>query len=144
MRFGKWLLADTPWNHTQLHGGNANRPAGRGRQQETPVHGTSNWGRGGFARGARDGGRGQGVVPFASENRKRSSAEARLEGSPAKGTPFGNVSTTAPPMLQWKETGIILTENEGAKQKLNFAEEGKEKNYVPREGTPPPPSSTRE
>jgi hypothetical protein len=32
--FSKWLLADTSWNRSQLHGGARNRLAGRGARPE--------------------------------------------------------------------------------------------------------------
>jgi hypothetical protein len=48
-------------------------------------------------------------------------------------------------LLQWKEPGVIVAGAEGrAKQSLNFEEDGIEKAYVPRSGTPPPPPSARE
>jgi hypothetical protein len=119
VKFGKWMLADTTWNRAQLYGGGV---AGRDRKGagggvEGPGRAAGRGGRG-RGRGGRDGGRGRGEPPDAGENRKRTSAEARLE-SPAK-EPLGS-ATGLPLLLQWKEPGVIVAGAEGrAKQSLNF------------------------
>ncbi|KAK1558107.1 hypothetical protein QYE76_018120 [Lolium multiflorum] len=141
--FGKWLLADTPWNRAQLHGGSAHRPAAMpdqgGQDARDPSRGRGT-GRG-FGRNGQAG-RGRGSGSVMGENRKRNSAEARLE-SPAKdGT--GKGAGVAPLLLQWKEPGVIEPSGGGgAKQKLDFPS-SPEKAYEPRAGTPPPPPSARE
>ncbi|KAM0864824.1 hypothetical protein ACQ4PT_043653 [Festuca glaucescens] len=84
--FGKWLLADTAWNRAQVHGSPAGRPSGRDRQgtrEDMSGRGAGSAGRG-VGRGSHMGGRGHGQEVVASENRKRSSKDARLE-SLAKG-----------------------------------------------------------
>jgi hypothetical protein len=48
-------------------------------------------------------------------------------------------------MLQWKEPGVIVAEQEsGVKKQLDFADEKAGKIYASREGTPPPPPCARE
>ena len=66
----------------------------------------------------RDGGRGPGGNPNSAENRKRTSADARLnEGSPAKG-----LQANPPPlMLEWKsEGGVGFAAEKEVQQKLVF------------------------
>jgi hypothetical protein len=45
--------------------------------------------------------------------------------------------------LQWKEPGVIITEQPEAQGKLDL-DRASEKEYQPRAGTPPPPPSSRE
>jgi hypothetical protein len=149
--FGKWLLADTPWNRVQLYGGQQSRPMGWERQSERKdVPGAERAGRGrgrGWAGGGgvqgRGGGRGLGENSLV-EIRKRTSTEARLE-SLAKELKGGE-KQNPPLQLQWRETGIIATDPaEGlVKKKLEFGERESGPKYPPRSGTPPPPPSARE
>jgi hypothetical protein len=143
VKYGKWLLADTPWNRSRLHGNGQNNSTdreyhdykqdglGRGRGRGAGYPGRGNAGRSSFA-----GGRGRGGLMQMTENRKRTSTDASLtEVSPTKGKPTL--------LLEWKEDGGRETGNEGAKQMLEFQEEPG-KNYEKRDGTPPPPPSARE
>jgi hypothetical protein len=86
--FGKWLLADTPWNKSQLFG-QASRTPGRDGQGPRAATG----GRGGGGRAGRTGrGRGgrAGGLELVVENRKRTSTDASLsEVSPVKDVEMG-------------------------------------------------------
>jgi hypothetical protein len=102
--FGKWRLADTPWNRgsfmeqlitnllglgRDVSGHRAEGPGGRGSGRS---------GHGMAGRGGRDGGRSREVV--LAENRERTSSEARLEASPAKdSTKLARNSALGPLML---------------------------------------------
>ena len=79
------------------------------------------------------------------DNRKRSSAEAKL----TKVSPANEVlNHEQPPMLEWKEPGVIApAEGQEVRQKLTFEDGdggGSTKTYEQRSGTPPPPPSARE
>jgi hypothetical protein len=152
VRFGDWLLADTPWNRTKLRGVDAGRGEGRGNPSQKPdAPGGRTTGRGGrgYAARGRDAGRGHGGGRGENlvETRKRSSADAKLtEVSPTKSVSEGaGASTAAPLALMWKEPGVIITEKEhGVQRSLHFEEGKAVKDYVPQSGIPPPPPSARE
>jgi hypothetical protein len=140
--FGKWLLAETVWNRSQLHGSSEqDQQYKQPRQESHPGRGAGRAGRG-SGRGGRDGGRGRGGLEASLENRKRNSAEARLnDGSPAKDAPSQH---QLPLMLEWKEKGVIgPAVDKGAQMKLDF-DGGRGRAYTQRSGTPPPPPSARE
>jgi hypothetical protein len=143
--YGKWLLADTPWNRSQLYG-TAGQRAWREKkdmnEENAGGRGHGREGRGGGRMGGREGGRGRGGSG-SSETRKRTSTEALLtEGSPIKGG-GKEKEVAAPLLLQWKEPGVIITEQPEAQGKLDL-DRASEKEYQPRAGTPPPPPSSRE
>jgi hypothetical protein len=170
--FGKWMLADTPWNRSQLNAKDEpfaqNKAQGQGRGMGGWTAGNKDGrGRGGTGRG-RDGGRGSIVAGRGrsggrghggyqghagghgngqltlGENRKRTSTDASLsEVSPPKGAQ-ANIEV---PRLEWKSPGEIAV-SEGGKsevaKKLDFEGEKEAKTYITRSGTPPPPPSARE
>jgi hypothetical protein len=167
--FGKWMLADTAWNHSQLHanengqshtrtpGWGASSARGGGRMGRGSFgmgdgRGTGR-GRGEVFRGGNDGGRGRGAgrglgaqgnsnALVTADTRKRMSAVAHLtEGSLAK---EGTASTQVP-MLEWKEPGVVVEKADvSAQKKLEFGGEEEPRKYPVMSGTPPPPPSTRE
>ncbi|KAK1683603.1 hypothetical protein QYE76_044451 [Lolium multiflorum] len=143
VRFGKWLLADTPWNRGQLHGPPSQHATNNMRpnqRSETGGRGATRGGREGGGRGMRAGGRGRGAGNSTAETRKRTSADARLtEGSPVKEVALQN----PPLLLEWKAPGVI-SEGKGVQKELDFADEGMKKSYPQPVGTPPPPPSARE
>ena len=117
------------------------REGGRGRGDG---FGRGFGGRGEGARGRGGRGRGGGrsdPLPIV-ESRKRSSADARLtEVSPVKPD---NPNVVAPPLLEWKEPGVIeQADGKGVSKQLCFAEEPA-KTYEAPVGVPPPPPSARE
>jgi hypothetical protein len=143
--FGKWMLADTVWNRTQLHGEEGMRGQSRGMNQDAASkgRGAGRSGRGFASRGGgRTRGQDRGAAPVIHENRKRNSTDARLEASPVK----DGQNVTAPPlMLTWKEPGVIGMEDSTKVQRhLIMEKEDGGQRYEPRSGTPPPPPSARE
>ncbi|KAK1643131.1 hypothetical protein QYE76_060936 [Lolium multiflorum] len=143
--FGKWMLADTAWNRTQIHGEEGMRGQSRGMNQDAASkgRGAGRSGRGFASRGGgRTRGQDRGAAPVIHENRKRNSTDARLEASPVK----DGQNVTAPPlMLTWKEPGVIGMEDSTKVQRhLIMEKEDGGQRYEPRSGTPPPPPSARE
>jgi hypothetical protein len=141
IKYGTWLMAESPWNWTRLHGDIPKRPMGRERQNDS--YGTPGRGAGRAGRGGREGGRGRGGGP---ENRKRSSTDARLtEVSPVK-TGVVDTSDKGPLLLGWKDAKLDGSPEGSARTKLNFEEKDTEMaagRGAP-EGVPPPPPSARE
>jgi hypothetical protein len=146
--FGKWMLADTPWNRSQLQGEDNSQRQNQAPRREPRFSRNADaggsagrGGRGGPGRdGGRDGGRNGGrgrVADQDGDTRKRSSTDADLtEVSPIKpGQP--------PLLLTWKEPGVIVPSPTDVKKQLVFAE-AEQRTYEAPVGTPSPPPSARE
>jgi hypothetical protein len=170
--YGKWMLADTAWNRSQLPSNGEGQFQNKASERGFYAGGRGE-GRGGRGQSTPDGGRGRGAGRQArgrglgrgfggrgaeqaeqsggraaengvGDNRKRSSTDARLtEGSPAKGVQnLGEIL-----MLEWKAPGSIAVSDSHSSEvnkKLDFGTGDGASRDETREGTPPPPPSARE